>query len=157
MCNTEVYMVYNKKYDRWVSKDGLVYRYSKRQDKLILCKLGTDRGGYKRVYLKNGYIYAHRIVWETFNGEISNDLEVDHINSVRDDNRLTNLRIVTHKDNCNTKHFIKSNSESHRGLTWSNFGDKYKAKFNLSYSDNIKKYMKEYKFFRKHGYCSWEK
>ena len=30
-------MKYNAKYDRWVSKDGLVYRYDKKNDKLVLC------------------------------------------------------------------------------------------------------------------------
>ena len=36
-------MKYNAKYDRWVTKGGLVYRYSKRQDKLVMCKLNSSR------------------------------------------------------------------------------------------------------------------
>ena len=32
-------MKYNEKYDRYVTKGGLVYRYDKKRDRLIQCKL----------------------------------------------------------------------------------------------------------------------
>ena len=44
-------MRYNEKYDRWFTKGGLVYRYSKRQDKLVLCKT-KQHYGYEKVYTK---------------------------------------------------------------------------------------------------------
>jgi hypothetical protein len=66
------------------------------------------RGGYKRVILhKNGiqkYLNVHRIVWESFVGVIKSGLEICHINNVRDDNRLENLRVDTHINNCKDKH-----------------------------------------------------
>lgn len=40
-----------------------------------------------------------RIVWEAFFGAIPDGLEVDHMNRVRNDDRLSNLRLVTHSDN----------------------------------------------------------
>lgn len=58
----------------------------------------------------NGYIYlgfgcktflAHRLVWEVFKGEIPEGMEIDHINGLRYDNKLCNLRLCSHKDNCN--------------------------------------------------------
>ena len=97
-------MIYNKKYNRWVSKDGLVYRYSKTQDKLILCKQSKASAGYRRVRVsgnKLDIVFVHRLVWETFNGEIPEGMEIDHINTIKTDNRLENLRCVTHKENCN--------------------------------------------------------
>lgn len=61
--------------------------------------------GYDRICLyrdgKRKMFSVHRIVWEAFNGEIPNDLQIDHINGVRDDNRLVNLRVVTPKENVN--------------------------------------------------------
>lgn len=77
-------MVYNKKYNRWVSKDGLIYRYSKSQDKLILCKQSKAGGGYCRIRVKVSCnkiadVMVHRMVWETFNGEIQQGYEIDHI------------------------------------------------------------------------------
>lgn len=51
-----------------------------------------------------GYSYVNssrygRIVWEAHMGAIPPGLEVDHMNRVRDDDRLSNLRLVTHSGN----------------------------------------------------------
>lgn len=51
-----------------------------------------------------GYSYVNssrysRIVWEAHMGAIPDGLEVDHMNRVRNDDRLANLRLVTHGDN----------------------------------------------------------
>lgn len=73
----------------------------------IYDKWGKKLKGYKR---SSGYKYhsinykgklEHRIVWEAFFGEIPDNMEIDHINTKRDDNRLDNLRLVTHQQNCN--------------------------------------------------------
>lgn len=44
--------------------------------------------------------YIHRIVARAFIGEPPRGHNVDHINRVRDDNRLENLRYLTIKENC---------------------------------------------------------
>lgn len=71
----------------------------------------TDNDGYKQVCLsvngKHYYRRVHRLVWETFNGKIPDGLTIDHINHIRDDNRLENLRLMTRIENGvnrNTKH-----------------------------------------------------
>lgn len=65
-------------------------------------KLST---GYEQVGLyrdgKKQCFKVHRLVYEAFVGEISKGYEIDHINGVRDDNRLINLRVVTSKQNSN--------------------------------------------------------
>jgi hypothetical protein len=43
---------------------------------------------------------AHRLVWIAFEGPIPDGLEINHKNSVRDDNRLTNLELTTRSGNC---------------------------------------------------------
>ena len=45
--------------------------------------------------------YIHRLVYEAFNGQIPEGLQVNHINEVKTDNRLSNLNLMTAKENCN--------------------------------------------------------
>ena len=42
---------------------------------------------------------GHRLIWETFNGKIKSGLEVDHIDGNKHNNKLKNLRVVTHSEN----------------------------------------------------------
>jgi len=46
---------------------------------------------------------AHRLVWIAYNGQIPKGLEIDHKNRDKHDNRLSNLRVVTHSDNCKNR------------------------------------------------------
>ena len=68
---------------------------------LIVRLYCTKDDSYKKCYL-------HRLVWQAFNGEIPKGYEVDHKNGLRsgkgsngvDANSLSNLRVVSHKENC---------------------------------------------------------
>ena len=72
----------------------------------------------------NGYVVAstlgfmHRLIWEAFNGKIPEGFQIDHINTIRTDNRLENLRLVTPKENCNNpisiEHYKQSNKNKGR-------------------------------------------
>lgn len=42
---------------------------------------------------------AHRLVWESHNGKIPQGFEINHINNIKTDNRLTNLELVTRSEN----------------------------------------------------------
>jgi hypothetical protein len=53
----------------------------------------------------NGTLYkAHRLAWRIFHGEDPGTQEVDHINRIRSDNRIKNLRLATRQQQSfNTK------------------------------------------------------
>ena len=79
--------------------------------------------GYERVFLcKNGKGVHKRVatlVYETFVGAIPEGREIDHCNGERTDNRLENLRAVSHKENCynpisRAKHLAANESRSRK-------------------------------------------
>jgi hypothetical protein len=89
-----------------ISQNGIVYSPTGKIMALI------DNGtGYLQVTLNSGNmrkkIYIHRLVWETFNGQIPTNLEVDHLDENKSNNNLSNLTLVTRKENM-TK-MLKSN------------------------------------------------
>ena len=52
--------------------------------------------GYIQVSVAGRAYYAHRVIWVMMTGEpLACDIEIDHKNRVRDDNRWTNLRRAT--------------------------------------------------------------
>lgn len=58
-------------------------------------QVGLYKNGKRKVFL------VHRLVYSAFNGEIPPGLEVNHINDKdKTDNRLCNLNLMTHKENC---------------------------------------------------------
>lgn len=51
-----------------------------------------------------GRVYkAHRLAWVYVYGTLNDSDILDHINGIRSDNRITNLRIVSHRTNCGNK------------------------------------------------------
>ncbi|MEM5588393.1 HNH endonuclease signature motif containing protein [Enterobacter hormaechei] len=59
--------------------------------------------GYRQVALrldgKQYQLKAHRVAWILAHGAIPHGKQIDHINGIRDDNRLCNLRLVTQREN----------------------------------------------------------
>ena len=59
-------------------------------------------------------VKAHRLVWHVANGPIPNGLQINHINLDKQDNRLTNLELVTASQN------IRHSYDNGRTIPWSN-------------------------------------
>lgn len=70
-----------------------------------ILKPGISHNGYYRVCLYKNSIgkmhIVHRLVWIAFNGPIPEGLQVNHINEIKADNRLSNLNLMTPKENTN--------------------------------------------------------
>ena len=67
-------------------------------------ELGTTaNGGYIQITRGIKRFYAHRFIWEMFNGEIPKGMEVDHINGNPADNNIENLQLKSHKENTHRK------------------------------------------------------
>lgn len=80
---------------------------------------GTYKNGYIKCSMTNDsgvkkYCLAHRIIAKTFIPNPEGKPQVDHINGVKDDNRVANLRWATSKENSNNPiTLVKIQGENH--------------------------------------------
>lgn len=89
---------------------------------------GTVRpDGYLKVSLENKSYLAHRLAWAIAFGEWP-EFEIDHINGVRSDNRLCNLRDVTPSTNQENQRVPYRNSAGKTlGVTFHKRNKKWQA------------------------------
>lgn len=85
-----------------------------------MLKPQKNRKGYLTVTLyknRKGKIFmVHRLVYETFVGEIPDGMQCNHINEKKDDNRLENLNLMTPKENSNWGTRNKRMTEAKKGV-----------------------------------------
>ena len=82
--------------------------------------------GYIQIQLFNKLYLAHRLAWLYVNGEFPED-QMDHINGVKIDNRIVNLRAVTHVENSKNKAMPKTNTSGFIGVRWNKKSKKWRV------------------------------
>lgn len=71
--------------------------------------------GYRQGSIFDRKALGHRVAWLMVNGEKPE--QIDHINGDRSDNRLVNLRSVTHQENGRNQSLASSNTSGRCGVT----------------------------------------
>lgn len=89
---------------RYDPHSGLIYRVKSGS---WLCNIGKPTGklckdGYVRISINSTYFSAHRVAWALHHGAFPVQ-QIDHINRVRSDNRIVNLREVSMRENQTNK------------------------------------------------------
>ena len=82
-------------------------------------------GGYRQISYHCRRISTHRLAWLITYGEWPPH-EIDHINGVRDDNRLTNLRAATNTQNMQNRPRFKNNKLGVKGVIQTRY-NKFRA------------------------------
>lgn len=90
--------------------------------------LGYDRHGYHKCKILGTHYAAHRVCWAIHYGEWP-DGQIDHVNGVRTDNSISNLRAVTSRDNSRNRARSSRNTSGITGVVRS--GEKWIAQIGV--------------------------
>jgi hypothetical protein len=86
--------------------------------------------GYKAGKINSIKFLAHRVAWALYCGKWPNE-QIDHINGVRCDNRITNLRAVTPQENQRNRKKQANNTSGVCGVYWDLNRGKWRARIKL--------------------------
>ena len=107
-----------------------------RQSKLLNKKINNV--GYEYVILSNETIKhktltIHRLMAKTFLNDYSDNLDVNHINGIKTDNRIENLEMTTHSENIKKRYEIGRNGNNYKAVKQYDFNGNYIATYKSSY------------------------
>jgi hypothetical protein len=131
-------------FDLFDCVDGVLY-WKKSPSNSV--KAGAKAGnktnqGYIQVKINRKYYKEHRLIFRMHNEYFPN--EIDHINGVRDDNRIENLRPVTRSENLMNGKVKCGNTSGVKNVSWHKQHKKWRVSLGIGgkikhicYSDDL--------------------
>lgn len=86
--------------------------------------------GYRHGKIGGQTYKAHRVLWLLYTGEWPDD-QLDHINGIRSDNRISNLRPVSNSENCRNQRMSLNNTTGVTGVVWHSSRNKWHARIKV--------------------------
>lgn len=150
----------------YVADTGILL-WNARPDKHFLCKAnaetwnakypGTRAGwqmktGHVAVSVDGGKYLVHRIVWRMVTGDDPGNLEIDHRNNIRNDNKWANLRLATSLQQSANKLRSPKNTSGYKGVSWDNANQKWRASICINRKTiNLGRYLTVEEAFSAYG------
>ena len=88
-----------------------------------------DGKGYIQVKINTRSYKIHQLIFFIKYGYIPK--EIDHINGIRNDNRIENLRAVTTSQNQQNSKIGKNNTSGYKNVTWDYLVKKWRVQINI--------------------------
>ena len=111
-------------------RDGHLWRIKSTSNK---AKVGQRFGSYaSEGYILGGlrgkYYYEHRLIWLYHYGKWPKEC-IDHINGIKDDNRIENLREATKQQNSFNRKSDRGSTSQFKGVSWHKQRKKWRADY----------------------------
>lgn len=90
-------------------------------------KMTPDQRGYLRLCIRGQVYKAHRLAWLLTHGECPADMQIDHIDHDKTNNRLSNLRLVTGSGNQRNRSLSTTNLSGVNGVCYAESKQKWVA------------------------------
>lgn len=87
--------------------------------------------GYIHIQVFGKCYNAHRLAWLYVYGEWPDD-EIDHVNGNPSDNRILNLRSVSHHENAQNRKLASHNTSGRTGVAWRKDTNKWRAYISIN-------------------------
>ena len=91
-----------------------------------------SRSGYRVISINSRRYMAHKLAWLYVYGELPKN-DIDHINRIKHDNRISNLRLASRSQNMQNVAKHKHNSSGQKGVSWMPSRNKWRAYINYNY------------------------
>lgn len=123
------------KYVSYDPESGDFIRIHTNSEKLIHQKLlgkvcgNPSSNGYLEISFNNNNLQAHKLAWYIYYGEYP-DFYIDHINGVKTDNRIVNLRKSSALENMRNRKMNKNNTSGVNGVEVTSSG-KYRVRIKV--------------------------
>jgi hypothetical protein len=89
------------------------------------------KAGYIGVMIDGKRHYVHRIAWALHHGKHPDD-QLDHINGIKTDNRICNLREATNAQNGKNLPLMRNNTSGYSGVSFDKKNNKWRASIRVN-------------------------
>lgn len=126
----------------WRARTPGMFRHGLKSAEHECAIWNAKHSGKPAFYTKNSHGYltgviglkrytGHRVAWAFVFGDWP-DVEIDHINHIRTDNRISNLRLVSRQENACNQSMSSRNTSGVTGVTWYPPTKRWQAKIQVS-------------------------
>jgi len=95
-----------------------------------------NKKGYIEIRYNRTTYQAHRLAWYLHTGEDPGELQVEHIDTNRTNNRITNLRLATAQDNAQNQSKRKDTTSLYKGVSYYKKSNKWQSQIRAN-GENI--------------------